>query len=173
MHIWKSNVRASQLNVQETNFGFAQFHKIWSHFSGCWTTYGWVICSWFLGFSNWTKHTSPQENWGSSWFPNQDPACHRKYFLQDKQFRISCRSRVICQFWKHFVFYFATTGIVGIGCTLVSGNWAASSSSSGSVFERSGELATRRLGQESLTDDKKDADDPLADLPIWVRGFHR
>ena len=80
-------------------------------------TYGWVICSWFLGFSNWTKHTSHQENWGSSWFPKEDPACHRKYFLQDKQFRISCRSRVICQFWKHFVFYFATTGIVGIGCT--------------------------------------------------------
>ena len=59
--------------------------------------------------------------------------------------------------------------------TQASGNRAASSSSSSSVFERSEEEATRRLGQESLKiqnqnkkrDDKKDADDPLADLPFW------
>ena len=40
----------------------------------------------------------------------------------------------------------------------------SSSSPSGSVSERSDELATGRLGQESLSDDKKD---PLADLPFW------
>ena len=50
------------------------------------------------------------------------------------------------------------------------GNRAASSSSSGSVFERSDEQATRRLGQESLRSDKKDADDPLADL-YWLEDF--
>ena len=54
---------------------------------------------------------------------------------------------------------------------LVSGNRAASSSSSDSVLERNDELATRRLGQESRRDDKKDADDPLADLPFWLQEF--
>ena len=61
-----------------------------------------------------------------------------------------------------------------------SGNRAASSSSSGSVFERSDEQVTRRLEQESLNiqnqnkkrDDKKNADDPLADLPFWLEDFH-
>ena len=48
---------------------------------------------------------------------------------------------------------------------------AASSSSSDSVFERSDGLATRRLGQESLSDDKKDANDPLAALPFWLEDF--
>ena len=46
-----------------------------------------------------------------------------------------------------------------------------SSSSSGSVLERSDELATRRVEQESLRNDKKDADDPLADLPFWLKDF--
>ena len=45
-----------------------------------------------------------------------------------------------------------------------SGNRVASSSSSGSVFERSDEHAARRLGHKSLRDDKKDADDPLEDF---------
>ena len=52
---------------------------------------------------------------------------------------------------------------------LASGNRAASSSSSGS--ERSDELATRKLGQESLSEDKKDAKDLLADLPFWLEDF--
>ena len=36
----KINLRwcLSQLDVQETNFCFTQFHRIWSYFSGCWTT---------------------------------------------------------------------------------------------------------------------------------------
>ena len=50
----------------------------------------------------------------------------------------------------------------------VSGNRAASRSLPASVSERSDELATRRLVQESLKDDKKDADDPFADLPFWL-----
>ena len=52
-----------------------------------------------------------------------------------------------------------------------SGNRAASSSFSDSVFERSDEQATKRLGQESLRSDKKDANDPLADLPFWFGDF--
>ena len=53
----------------------------------------------------------------------------------------------------------------------VSGHRAASSSSSDSVLERSDELATRRLGQESLKSEKKDENDPLADLPLWLEDF--
>ena len=34
------------------------------------------------------------------------------YHLQNGQFRASCRSRVIHQFWKRFVLYIATTGLV-------------------------------------------------------------
>ena len=49
---------------------------------------------------------------------------------------------------------------LGPEAPLVSGNKAA-------------ELATRRLGQESLRSDKKEESDPLADLPVLVRGFHR
>ena len=52
-----------------------------------------------------------------------------------------------------------------------SGNRVASSSSSESVSERSDELATRRLEQESLGSDKKVANDPLADLPFWLEDF--
>ena len=60
-----------------------------------------------------------------------------------------------------------------------SGNTTASSSSSSSVFERCDEQAIRRLGQESLKiqnqnkkrDDKKDANDPLADLLFWLEDF--
>ena len=62
---------------------------------------------------------------------------------------------------------------------LVCGNRPASISSSGSVSERSDELANRRLGQESLKiqtqnkkrDDTKNSDDPLADIPDWLAGF--
>ena len=43
----------STSDVQDTNFGFAQFYKIWSYFSGCWTTYGWVTCSRSLGHCDW------------------------------------------------------------------------------------------------------------------------
>ena len=104
-------------------------------------------------------------DWSQKW---------EKYFLQDRQFRTSCGSRLICQFWKQFVFCNATTGIVGTRCThFASRNRAASSSSSDSVLEWSDELAPRRLVQESLNDDKNDAKDPLADLPFLVRGFHR
>ena len=35
-----------------------------------------------------------------------------EYYLQNGQFRTSCRSRIIHQFWKHFVFYIATIKLV-------------------------------------------------------------
>ena len=53
----------------------------------------------------------------------------------------------------------------------VSGNMAAANSSSDSVLERSDELATGKLGQESLRSDKKDGNDPLADMPFWFADF--
>ena len=56
---------------------------------------------------------------------------------------------------------------------------SASSSSSSSVLERSDELTPRRLLQfrevqnnNKKRDDRKDSDNPLADLPV-VGGFHR
>ena len=58
-----------------------------------------------------------------------------------------------------------------MGPDLVSGHRAASSSSSDSILERNDELATRRLGQESQRSDKKDANDPLEDLPFWLEDF--
>ena len=57
---------------------------------------------------------------------------------------------------------------LGPEAPLVSGHWAASSSSSGSVA-RSDELATKRLGRESQRSDKKDTNDPLAYLPFWFK----
>ena len=60
---------------------------------------------------------------------------------------------------------------LGPEAPLVSGNRAASRSSSDSVLERSDERATGRLVQEPLRSDKKDANDPLADLPCWFEEF--
>ena len=40
-----------------------------------------------------------------------------------------------------------------------------------SIFERSDEQATRGQEWESLRSDKKDANDPLADLPFWLEEF--
>ena len=50
-------------------------------------------------------------------------------------------------------------------------NKTASRSSSDPVSERSDDLVTRRLGQESLGSDKKDENDRLTDLPIWSEDF--
>ena len=91
-----------------------------------------------------------------------------KSYLQDRQFRISCRSRLICQFWKQFVSITHPQESLEPDARPVSGNRAASSSSSDSVLERSDELPTRKLGQKSLSDDKQDAKDPLADMPFWL-----
>ena len=85
---WKLNIMFSQLDVQETDCCFAQFHRIWSHSSGCWIAYGWVTCSWSLGHSDWsstfnqqqgpTQTYKPPGNGRSSWFQNQDPTCQKK-----------------------------------------------------------------------------------------------
>ena len=61
--------------------------------------------------------------------------------------------------------------IVGPEAPLVSGNRAALNTSSDAILERSDELATKRLGQESLRRFKKDTNDPLADLPFCLEVF--
>ena len=64
---------------------------------------------------------SIQHGCSYEWVSGQQPRLTQKwetYFLQDRQFRASCGSRLICQFWKQFVFCNATTGIVGTRCTL-------------------------------------------------------
>ena len=72
----KSNFCHSKLDVQETSFCFAQLYRVWSCFSGCWITNGWVTCSWCLGHRDWsftfnqrqysTQTYWPPGNWGSS-----------------------------------------------------------------------------------------------------------
>ena len=90
------------------------------------------------------------------------------------QFRTSCRSRVIRQFWDQFVLYIAIT-------TLVQKRSRTSlwQSSAGSVFARSDEQGHQKTGLESRKnknqnkkrDDKKNADGPLADIPEWFTEF--
>ena len=45
----QSYICSNQLDVQETDFSFAQFYRIRNHIVGCWTANGWVSCSWFMG----------------------------------------------------------------------------------------------------------------------------
>ena len=40
MRFWKSYVCSDQLDVQETNFSFAQFNRIRNHFLGRWIKIG-------------------------------------------------------------------------------------------------------------------------------------
>ena len=89
--------------------------------------------------------------------------------MQNGQFRTSCRSRIVRQFWKQFVLSSLSQDSLRREAEQASGNTAASSSSSGSVFERSDEQATwrrARIPKKSQTrrnrDDKKDGNDPLA-----------
>ena len=49
------------------------------------------------------------DGYSYEWVSGQKP---QEYYLQDGQLRTSCRSRVIRQFWKRFVFYIAITGLV-------------------------------------------------------------
>ena len=51
---WKQNICPSHLDVQQTNFCLAQAHRVWDHVSGCWNSFGWVICSRSLGHGDWS-----------------------------------------------------------------------------------------------------------------------
>ena len=119
----------------------------------------------------WIQHGCSYE-WGQRSRATTDPKNGETYFLQDRQFRTSCRSRLICQFWKQFVFCNATTGIVGTRCTLRLWKQGCIECIFGFGIGVKW-LAPRRAVQDSLSDDKKDVKDPLADLPFLVRGFHR
>ena len=52
-----------------------------------------------------------------------------------------------------------------------SGNRASASSSSDAVVGRSDETSSGKLGQESWESDKKDKNDPLAEMPFWLQDF--
>ena len=41
MHFWTSYICTDKLDVQETNFSFAQFNRIRNHFFGCRSDVGW------------------------------------------------------------------------------------------------------------------------------------
>ena len=89
-----------------------------------------------------------------------------KHHLQDRQFCTSCRSRVICQFRKQFVFDYAITRIVGTRGT--SSIWKHSCSKLIFRLGRSDEISPVKFGQESLDNDKKDKREPFADMPFWL-----
>ena len=49
VHFRKSHVCANKLDVQETDLGFTQFYKSWTHFFGCRIQVGWYTRTWFMG----------------------------------------------------------------------------------------------------------------------------
>ena len=60
VHFWKPYVCSNQLDVEETNFSFAQFNRIRNHFLGCRFKDGRCTRTWFMGSdrrSSW-KHAS-------------------------------------------------------------------------------------------------------------------
>ena len=58
----KSNVRANELDVQETDFSLTQFYRRWSYFSRCRFVHGWDSRSRSLGFSDWSIFIPHQTN---------------------------------------------------------------------------------------------------------------
>ena len=64
---WTKNGRSSK------RFDFAQFYRVWNHFSGCQVAYGWVTCSWSLGHS-----IQAFRNWCHSSFQNLGPESQKK-----------------------------------------------------------------------------------------------
>ena len=96
-----------------------------------------------------------------------------EYYLQDGQFRTSCRSRVIRQFWKQFVLCTAITGLIERRCTPCL--WKQGCIKLIFRFSIRTKCRTSHQdwgkGQESLRSDKKDANDPLADLPFRLEDF--
>ena len=49
VRFWKSYICYNKLDVQETNFSFAQFNRIRNHFFGCRIEVRWYSLSWFMG----------------------------------------------------------------------------------------------------------------------------
>ena len=63
VRFWKSHICSNQLDVQETNFSFAQFNRIRNHFFGWRIEIGWCPRTWFVGSdrrSSW-KHGSESQ----------------------------------------------------------------------------------------------------------------
>ena len=50
MRFWKSYICSNKLDVQETNYCFSQFNRIWNHLSGHGIKTGWLFAleSWDL-----------------------------------------------------------------------------------------------------------------------------
>ena len=61
--------------------------------------------------------------------------------------------------------------LLGPEASLASGSGAAASSSADSVLGRSDETSSGKLGKESWESDKKDENDPSADMAVWLEDF--
>ena len=53
VHFRKPNICANAVDVQETDFSFTKFYRIWNHFSRCRFTHGPYSRSHSLGFGDW------------------------------------------------------------------------------------------------------------------------
>ena len=86
--------------------------------------------------------------------------------MQSGQFRTSCRSRVIHQFWKQFVFYVANAGLVKfIFKSSIRAKWRK-------IAPRNWCGSTpKKHKQKSKRGDSRDADDRLRDLPVRLEEF--
>ena len=69
VRFWKSHICSNKLDVEETNFSFTQFNRIWNHLVGHWTEIGWFACSGTMGsncFCSW-KYISCFRWTGETW----------------------------------------------------------------------------------------------------------
>ena len=82
--------------------------------------------------------------------------------MQNGQFRTSCRSRVIHQFWKRFALYIATAGLA---------KFIFKSSISDEVAPRKWCKSIQKIQKYQKRDDSRDLDKRLRDLAEWLEEF--
>ena len=70
VRFWKSCICSDMLDVQETNFSFAQFNRIRNHLYGCRIEVGRYSRTWFLGSnrrSSWKRLREIKHGWTRLW----------------------------------------------------------------------------------------------------------
>ena len=71
----KSHACANKLDVQETDFRFAQFYRSWNHFSRCRFRHGRFSRSHSLGFVDWSiSFRTEQNRWTQEREPRRNPS---------------------------------------------------------------------------------------------------
>ena len=86
VRFWKSYICSNKLDVQETNFSFAQFSRIRNHFFGCRIEVGWYPRTWFMGSdrrSSWKHNSGPWKNGETRLLTNVKFVQHLTQFKND------------------------------------------------------------------------------------------